>query len=298
MHQPAAYCEVSRPCRGPWLDGTRGPGLRPVPRWVNRHENTGSSAPRKRVRVTVPVCGTATSAVLPSSFTEILVASGLTSPTAMEFAPDGRLFVCQQGGQLRVIKNGVAPCRRRSSRDGEPRRRARPARHRVRPGLRRPTGTSTSTTPPRAGGAQPRQPLHRRTATWWCPAARCRPRSRQRSRRHEPQRRRDPLRRGRQALRRRRRERRRRQRADAHNRLGKMLRINPNGSIPRTTRSSARPPASIARSGRWGCATRSRSRSSRVRADLHQRRRPGHVGGDQRRRRRRQLRLADAKGPT
>src|SRR3954466_10573589 len=26
-----------------------------------------------------------------------------TSPTAMEFAPDGRLFVCLQGGQLRVI---------------------------------------------------------------------------------------------------------------------------------------------------------------------------------------------------
>ena len=25
----------------------------------------------------------------------------------MEFAPDGRLFVCQQGGQLRVIKNGL-----------------------------------------------------------------------------------------------------------------------------------------------------------------------------------------------
>jgi glucose/arabinose dehydrogenase len=24
----------------------------------------------------------------------------------MSFAPDGRLFVCQQGGQLRVIKNG------------------------------------------------------------------------------------------------------------------------------------------------------------------------------------------------
>ncbi len=25
----------------------------------------------------------------------------------MAFAPDGRLFVCQQGGQLRVIENGV-----------------------------------------------------------------------------------------------------------------------------------------------------------------------------------------------
>ena len=25
----------------------------------------------------------------------------------MAFAPDGRIFVCQQGGQLRVIKNGA-----------------------------------------------------------------------------------------------------------------------------------------------------------------------------------------------
>lgn len=46
-------------------------------------------------------------ATLPNGFTEALVASGLSSPTAMEFAPDGRLFVCQQGGQLRVIKNGL-----------------------------------------------------------------------------------------------------------------------------------------------------------------------------------------------
>src|SRR5688572_30199563 len=45
-------------------------------------------------------------AVLPVGFTESLVASGLTNPTAMEFAPDGRLFVAQQGGALRVIQNG------------------------------------------------------------------------------------------------------------------------------------------------------------------------------------------------
>src|ERR1051325_4045978 len=45
-------------------------------------------------------------ATLPTGFTETLVASGLTNPTAMAFAPDGRLFVCEQGGQLRVIKNG------------------------------------------------------------------------------------------------------------------------------------------------------------------------------------------------
>jgi glucose/arabinose dehydrogenase len=47
-----------------------------------------------------------TAATLPTGFTETQI-SGMSSPTAMEFAPDGRLFVCQQGGQLRVIKNGV-----------------------------------------------------------------------------------------------------------------------------------------------------------------------------------------------
>jgi glucose/arabinose dehydrogenase len=44
---------------------------------------------------------------LPAGFTETLVANGLSRPTAMDFAPDGRLFVCLQGGQLRVIKNGT-----------------------------------------------------------------------------------------------------------------------------------------------------------------------------------------------
>lgn len=48
-----------------------------------------------------------TAATLPSGYTEAVIATGLASPTAMEFAPDGRLFVCQQGGQLRVIKNGA-----------------------------------------------------------------------------------------------------------------------------------------------------------------------------------------------
>ena len=46
-------------------------------------------------------------ATLPAGFTEALVASGLNNPTAMQFAPDGRLFVCEQGGRLRVIKDGA-----------------------------------------------------------------------------------------------------------------------------------------------------------------------------------------------
>ncbi|HKP38294.1 MAG TPA: PQQ-dependent sugar dehydrogenase [Pyrinomonadaceae bacterium] len=51
--------------------------------------------------------GSAAGATLPSGFSENLIAGGLSRPTAMDFAPDGRLFVCLQGGQLRVIKNDV-----------------------------------------------------------------------------------------------------------------------------------------------------------------------------------------------
>jgi glucose/arabinose dehydrogenase len=46
-------------------------------------------------------------ATLPNGFSETLVTGGLSAPTAMAFTPDGRLFVCQQGGQLRVIENGT-----------------------------------------------------------------------------------------------------------------------------------------------------------------------------------------------
>lgn len=52
-------------------------------------------------------CLAINAATLPTGFTETQVATSLSNPTAMEFAPDGRLFVCQQGGQLRVIKNGA-----------------------------------------------------------------------------------------------------------------------------------------------------------------------------------------------
>ncbi len=51
--------------------------------------------------------GIAHAATVPPGFTDSLVAAGLTNPTAMALAPDGRIFVCQQGGALRVIKNGV-----------------------------------------------------------------------------------------------------------------------------------------------------------------------------------------------
>ncbi|MFP2909922.1 PQQ-dependent sugar dehydrogenase [Pyxidicoccus sp. 3LFB2] len=43
---------------------------------------------------------------LPPLFSDTEVADGLSSPTAMAFAPDGRLFVCEQGGALRIIQDG------------------------------------------------------------------------------------------------------------------------------------------------------------------------------------------------
>jgi glucose/arabinose dehydrogenase len=45
--------------------------------------------------------------VLDAGFTDSTYATGVSGATAMAFAPDGRLFVCQQTGALRVIKNGV-----------------------------------------------------------------------------------------------------------------------------------------------------------------------------------------------
>ncbi len=53
----------------------------------------------------IPVAALA--ATVPVGFTDSVLVSGLSSPTAMEIAPDGRVFVAQQGGALRVVKNGA-----------------------------------------------------------------------------------------------------------------------------------------------------------------------------------------------
>ena len=50
---------------------------------------------------------TAGAATLPAGFSETRVATGLASPTAMAIAPDGRVFVAEKGGTLRVVKNNA-----------------------------------------------------------------------------------------------------------------------------------------------------------------------------------------------
>jgi glucose/arabinose dehydrogenase len=49
----------------------------------------------------------ADAATLPTGFVETRLASGLQNPTAMALAPDGRIFVAEQSGKLRVIKDGA-----------------------------------------------------------------------------------------------------------------------------------------------------------------------------------------------
>jgi glucose/arabinose dehydrogenase len=72
---------------------------------------TVASARRRARRLVVAlsvvlVATAATAGTLPGGFTEVRV-SGLVGPTAMALAPDGRLFVGEQRGTVRVIKNGV-----------------------------------------------------------------------------------------------------------------------------------------------------------------------------------------------
>jgi glucose/arabinose dehydrogenase len=66
---------------------------------------------RRSVLVTALVvsmaAGKAGATTLPAGFTETLVANGITAPTAMEIAPDGRIFVLEQPGRARIIKNGA-----------------------------------------------------------------------------------------------------------------------------------------------------------------------------------------------
>ncbi|MEO8083048.1 MAG: PQQ-dependent sugar dehydrogenase, partial [Ardenticatenales bacterium] len=47
----------------------------------------------------------ARTATLPAGFAETLIADGLNSPVAMTVAPDGRVFIAEQGGALRVVEN-------------------------------------------------------------------------------------------------------------------------------------------------------------------------------------------------
>jgi glucose/arabinose dehydrogenase len=45
-------------------------------------------------------------ASLPANFAETTVASGLSAPSLLQIAPDGRVFVTEQGGRIRIVREG------------------------------------------------------------------------------------------------------------------------------------------------------------------------------------------------
>jgi glucose/arabinose dehydrogenase len=47
------------------------------------------------------------SSTLPAGFNEQVLAQGLPKPYQLAFAPDGRLFISLQAGKIRIVKNGV-----------------------------------------------------------------------------------------------------------------------------------------------------------------------------------------------
>src|SRR5262245_7316383 len=58
------------------------------------------------VALSLGLCTGALAATLPAGFSETFV-GGMSNTTAMAVAPDGRIFVCEQTGTLRVIKNNA-----------------------------------------------------------------------------------------------------------------------------------------------------------------------------------------------
>jgi glucose/arabinose dehydrogenase len=48
-----------------------------------------------------------TPTTLPAGFTEQVIATGIDNPSSMEVAPDGRVFVALQNGQVKVVQDGV-----------------------------------------------------------------------------------------------------------------------------------------------------------------------------------------------
>jgi glucose/arabinose dehydrogenase len=54
----------------------------------------------------LPRAGERIANAIRAGFTETVIADSLDSPVSMAIAPDGRVFVCEQAGRLRVIENG------------------------------------------------------------------------------------------------------------------------------------------------------------------------------------------------
>ena len=240
-------------------------------------------------------------ATLPAGFAETRVATGLASPTAMTIAPDGRIFVAQQGGALRVVKNGALltqPFLTVSVNASGERGLLGVA---FDPNFASNNFVYVYYTTSAAPDPQPREPLHRQR----CQSGRrgsgersAAPESAEPELGDQPQRRRDSLRHRRQALHRGGRERQQRQlRRRSTPRWARCCASTPDGSIP-----SDNPFFSQTTGINQAIWARGLRNPFTFAVDPHerphacQRRGRGHVGGGQSRRRGLELRLAADRG--
>ena len=56
--------------------------------------------------IILALAGTTFAASLPANFAETQIATGL-DPTSLTIAPDGRIFVCEKAGRIRIVQDGV-----------------------------------------------------------------------------------------------------------------------------------------------------------------------------------------------
>ena len=81
------------------------PGRKPA-KWDRRGLLFGFGLALMMALVVLSVRSASGVVMLPVGFEQSLVANGLSAPTTMALAPDGRIFVAEQAGKLRVIKDG------------------------------------------------------------------------------------------------------------------------------------------------------------------------------------------------
>ena len=74
--------------------------------WRRRQPKPKSKTPARAASRLVEALEPRAYMTVPIGFEETRVVSDLKNPTSMEFAPDGRIFVSEQGGKVRVVKNG------------------------------------------------------------------------------------------------------------------------------------------------------------------------------------------------
>ena len=75
-------------------------------RLLNRPRRLAAGWPLLAALLLATTAGYAQTRTFPAGFSSVQVVTGINGPTTMTFAPDGRIFVCEQQGSLRVVKDG------------------------------------------------------------------------------------------------------------------------------------------------------------------------------------------------